>query len=781
MRHNRRQVYPNDTLPPVSGKVRNIDYDHFFSSRFYAENGYSEDASDSDFDICKGEDPLPLDEDAATSGILLPKEQDIYFGDMPLELLNHIFLDFMRISNESLQSLAQERNEARIKASQMTSPSSASASATVTLTDLSSAGNAIDSARAEIRSSRNTTFWHAHRGHQRRRHRHPYHQHQHDVEYGLFQDLHIATQSTSLSSSSASLSSHLATDSQLSDAASNLVLVTDQDLSYDGEQEEDEDEEGNSNNDADSDISDEFQEEALDSTEAAAGFNDDGSEYSTASVDRGISQLGESSDSGSHDIDFAYRDDTATQSATSSSPPTSPASPSSYSEDEDYDDDDNEDEEDERSYESDHDIDTENSRPSSFRAAVATTGSGNVVKSRRPRLGINRVDSDLDEDKMLYQLHRDQHFHPTTHTSLRSDLYICSLVNRILERVDSIHTVDRALQCRPHQIHSQVLSPQSPRLRLRHLPELALHAQGTATAFSSHSSATATQSSAHPERLRNITSGWWQWTGLRKLEIQLKNTVLPREWLQDLTAAIAQNSLTLTKKEQYFQQQQRLGSKLAIIPRPHDLSTRELGSEFVTSYGPPLEVINIDCEVSHPHKDIFMDFIRVWGHHMEEFHFSQSGELTDEFFWLCLQRMTRLKKLSLRDSKGITGEGINTRLPTTAAGRGCQEDKMTRDNLGNLEGVVDSLAVQSALSSIDVPADGGANTTTLDAAIQENLAPYPSKASTRKAAKVPILWRRDFKELHLDQSRIRQEFLQTLRRQCPGVMYKVREVRHRAI
>ncbi|GJJ70044.1 hypothetical protein EMPS_02393 [Entomortierella parvispora] len=48
----------------------------------------------------------------------------------------------------------------------------------------------------------------------------------------------------------------------------------------------------------------------------------------------------------------------------------------------------------------------------------------------RPRLGINRVDNDMDEATMLYLIHRDQYFHPTTHTSLRSDLYRCSLVNR---------------------------------------------------------------------------------------------------------------------------------------------------------------------------------------------------------------------------------------------------------------------------------------------------------------------------------------------------------------
>ncbi|KAF9999010.1 hypothetical protein BGZ65_005563 [Modicella reniformis] len=75
--------------------------------------------------------------------------------------------------------------------------------------------------------------------------------------------------------------------------------------------------------------------------------------------------------------------------------------------------------------------------------------------------------------------------------------------------------------------------------------------------------------------------------------------------------------------------------------------------------------------------------------------------------------MTRVKKLSLRESKGITGEGF---VSLTAA-------------------------------------------------------PEAGKPS----AKAPILLRPDFLELNLDQSRIRGDFLTTLRSQCPIARYKVRE------
>ncbi|KAI8355960.1 hypothetical protein B0O80DRAFT_497485 [Mortierella sp. GBAus27b] len=183
------------------------------------------------------------------------------------------------------------------------------------------------------------------------------------------------------------------------------------------------------------------------------------------------------------------------------------------------------------------------------------------------------------------------------------------------------------------------------------------------------------------------SSGWWQWTGLRKIEIRLQNAVLPAEWLQDLTNVLAENALTM------FQQYGHANSDPLMV-------LDETSSPVLL--GPPLEVLNIDCQVSHPHKDVFALLVHSWGHRLEEFHFTKSDELTDEFFLLCMQKMTRVKKLSLRESKGITGEGF---------------------------------------------------------------------------ANVPILLRPDFLELNLDQSRVRGDFLEALRDQCPTVQYQVREVR----
>lgn len=198
-------------------------------------------------------------------------------------------------------------------------------------------------------------------------------------------------------------------------------------------------------------------------------------------------------------------------------------------------------------------------------------------------------------------------------------------------------------------------------------------------------------------------SGWWQWTGLRKIEIRMRNAVLPSEWLQDLTNVIAENSLTLCQHYGHADSD-------PLVVASGDSSPMLLG--------PPLEVLNIDCEVSHPHKDVFALLVHAWGHRFEEFHFTQSDELTDEFFLLCMQKMTRVKKLSLRESKGITGEG--------------------------LVGIMDIA---------------------------------PEDLSTPGIDKVPIMLRPDFLELNLDQSRIRGDFLKTLQRQCPTAQYKVREVR----
>ncbi|KAG0004570.1 hypothetical protein BGZ79_008821 [Entomortierella chlamydospora] len=223
--------------------------------------------------------------------------------------------------------------------------------------------------------------------------------------------------------------------------------------------------------------------------------------------------------------------------------------------------------------------------------------------------------------------------------------------------------------------------------------------------------------------------GWWQWMSLRKIEIRIRNTVLPREWLEEFVATITQNSMLLE------QQQKRLKTS---IPRHR-------ADSVAVSFGPPLEILDIDCAISHPHKDIFTQLVHAWGGRFEEFHVHQSAELTDDFFWLCLQKMTRVKKLSLRESRGITGEGVAY----------CSDGAMNMDHC----------TFASTLHAPDFGAGVNCNSST----------------TTSKAAKTPIMWRREFSELNLDQSRIRREFLETLKQRCPGVRYRVREIRRQTI
>ncbi|KAF9952927.1 hypothetical protein BGZ72_005812, partial [Mortierella alpina] len=112
----------------------------------------------------------------------------------------------------------------------------------------------------------------------------------------------------------------------LDDAAN--ARMTDQDPSYDGEEEEEDNE-----NDTESDTSDA---QSLDESNVATpDFAEDesDSDEGISSEDGDVDPVEESGDSGSHDIDFAYRNDTATQSATSSSHLTSITSSSSSSED----------------------------------------------------------------------------------------------------------------------------------------------------------------------------------------------------------------------------------------------------------------------------------------------------------------------------------------------------------------------------------------------------------------------------------------------------------------
>ncbi|KAI1318428.1 hypothetical protein EDD11_006512 [Mortierella claussenii] len=545
-----------------------------------------------------------------------------------------------------------------------------------------------------------------------------------------------------------------------------------------------------------------------------------------------------------------------------------------------------------------------------------------------PSRGINRVDNDADEDEMLYELHRDQYFHPTTHTSLRSDLYNCSLVNRqwrvaalqllwqsvvldsescriepsdpcyccrslgetrntrtrletMLDRYFEIYGLNLANCVQTVELDLQILnrSPESnavhrilkrlspfTHLRLvwpsrglcgelandfaramdtlhgqiRHidfssgfvvsrawtremekmskLETITLQSLGsmdiiaydwskirhlrmsavipisvfscpslsgfkhatfydnlqpdygslTVTATGTQSSNGATtlmtqgfnvfeagtlhnwqvlQSSLHSAIAHDLepgvtsgqtdlpngtfatqlmssdglagnvhgfmtaATGWWYWTGLRKIEIQLRHGVLPREWLQDLAAILIQNSSAIEQQRQPAESTpNRLGG----------CQNTSSQTAAITS-GPPLEVLDLDCEVSHPHKDIFADIVRAWGSRFKEFHFTQSAELTDDFFLLCIQKMTQVKKLSLRESRGITGEGIRNSTLSTFN---------TRLHVTSL---------------------------------------------TPTSSKILIPWRCDFLELNLDQSRVRKDFLDALQLQCPGVRYNVRE------
>ncbi|KAF9186134.1 hypothetical protein BGZ50_002627 [Haplosporangium sp. Z 11] len=976
---------------------------------------------------------------AAVLGAHVSRRQPVYFADMPLELLDTIFLGFLHISHESLNQLAQVRSQARIKASKQAGES------TSTSTDQ----------EETIRLSSCQESCHHIHHHHRRHHlqhqlqrQHMQYYHTQSADHGLFQDLH---NSTHASSSQARLNA----DSIYLASSLNLHHMMDQELSYDGEEEDDYedlisdsgDEAGHGNSqDDDSSLTGIMSNLTL-------GNSDTNHSDSNEGGDHGIHQGSEADDSGSQDIVYGYQDDSMTQSSSSSSVATSftmSSTPSTEDEREDG-----------HTSELGNAMDTEHSSSgASITATTALNSSLNSSKQKAnkktkhyyrrraprhccchhgfmgisnppptPRLGINRVDNDLEESKMLYQLHRDQYFHPTTHTSLRSDLYICSLVNRhwriaalqvlwqsvvldsescrpepsdpcaccgsskatrkgpyrmtnsvtssassstststststpstsftgcrvpssssttrivrtrleamldsyleiygldlakcvqtveldlrlliwsaegesvkrILKRLspfthlrlvwagkespeemttgfkvamESLHSqirhlhffsgfvVSKAwvremdkmtkletvtieslgtqdvieydwsrLKCLtlnsliPRSVFGHPTTPTPPQGSLMHLipanipsaayistgglPIAATHSQALttnavganaaetnnmATIVSTATAAAATtswlthqhvtdtgsawsanlqpvnvavstvtttipaaalsmiqstsmsHSALSPERLRGVASGWWQWTGLRKLEIRIENTVLPREWLQDLTTVIIQNSAMIAQQEQ----QQRLRAALTSTRGPLPSRFHPVCNQPV-SFGPPLEVLTIDCEVSHPHKDIFMDLVRAWGHHLEEFHFAQSSELTDDFFMLCLQRMTRLKKLSLRDSKGITGEGIR---------RG-----------GSNEAFQHAVATAQGSSVLTLPSTKSGSYAEI---------PSSTESPTRKSVKVPILWRRDFCELNLEQSRVRQDFLETLKSQCPGVRYKVREMRRK--
>ncbi|KAG0326201.1 hypothetical protein BGZ99_009908 [Dissophora globulifera] len=242
-----------------------------------------------------------------------------------------------------------------------------------------------------------------------------------------------------------------------------------------------------------------------------------------------------------------------------------------------------------------------------------------------------------------------------------------------------------------------------------------------------------------------LPQGWARWSGLRKIQIRFQDkedVLLQREWLQDLTSVLTCKAILLDRD------QRRGHGSTRSLPPTSSTSSSPMASYF----GPPLEVLDIDCQVSQPHKDIFADLVHAWGDRLEEFHFSRSEDLTDEFFWLCLQKMTKIKKLSLRESRGITGEGISL--------------DVRPDVLGGL-----TRLASSSGSDLLSQADGGS----VDATSINGMDRGGEAIGGGKG--VPILWPREFQELNLDQSRVRGDFLKALQSQCPAVRFNVREKR----
>ncbi|KAG0225924.1 hypothetical protein BGW41_004457 [Actinomortierella wolfii] len=302
--------------------------------------------------------------------------------------------------------------------------------------------------------------------------------------------------------------------------------------------------------------------------------------------------------------------------------------------------------------------------------------------------------------------------------------------------------------------------------------------------------------------VRQPRPGWWLWNSLRRLEVTIKNVVLPREWLQELVMVLshraqAENDLIRMheqeanvfrrpKSQQDSASLNISSSSSGSVPsRFESYQEHMLEERLRNTYGlgPRLEVIHLDCEVSHPHKEIFMDLMNQWGHQLREFHFSQSAELTDEFFWCCLQRGKNLRRLSLGDSKGITGEGVEL---------GDYQYHSTHDlssSVRNVDGVskqpsgiapnkTNSLesAIPATLKLEDDRDHHHHNQATTGSAF-----PTPKEETKpemkRVVQRVAIGWPRDFEELRLDQSRVRSECLIALKQHCPGMRYKVRDIR----
>ncbi|KAF9359162.1 hypothetical protein BGX26_013015 [Mortierella sp. AD094] len=940
-KHHRQQgpIYPNDSiLAPSyrSGESPTRDW--------ITRNGRDSSCS-------SDEEGGPLFENLGEAKLAPLGWQDMYFSEMPLELLDNIFQQFMYVSHESLSRLAEERTQARNKASKRPSCQAEPIQKRRQLPlYLSKAGWGYgDFLDAEITRER----LHMHYPHQYHPCLHLSSQstgaHGHDFISHAHHHRQQALRQRQLMSNAP----HCESLSRLLASRHNHCRNFDQEHDYDAEEEDDVDSEsgvevGQSkiraariNLISDLTLDHLGRLTDSDSWETDPSENGDGEDYDSAS-------------SGSHEMRFGYQDDPLTDSA------------NTYSDEDDYDDE----------YDGGGHSGTERanstgqSRQDMGISATAALRRGarvdNIIHPSRPhghlgdllqcschsaepvvsvfpRHGINRVDNELDEDKMLYQLHRDQYFHPTTHTSLRSDLYNCSLVNRqwriaalqllwqsvvldsescrvepsdacyccktfeeskiartrIEAMLDSylgvydldlskcvqtleldlrvvamapatdIHAIKRILkrlspfthlrlvwtdressECQANgfeavmgSMHSQIRHiyfspgfiiskswvremekmvkletvtlesmgsldviefdwtkikclrmnaviprnifgmPTIPVSAMATIPNItgdfhdsalivatasiqAILASTTTTVtgygsaatnvvvtttpmIHSHSNIVATHESGwgaistadNTLGLGARVPGWWQWTGLRKIEIRIRNTVLPREWLQEFVATITQNSVMLEQQQKKIQ---------ASLPRHRTDSA-------TASFGPPLEILDIDCAISHPHKDIFTQLIHAWGSRFEEFHVHQSAELTDEFFWLCLQKMARVKKLSLRESRGITGEGVAY----------CSDGTM-KANHYTLASTPDAPNL-GADATYNIPSD------------MLSLSNHTTSTTTSKAAKTPIIWRREFSELNLDQSRIRREFLETLKQHCPGVRYRVREIRRQTI
>ncbi|KAF9116100.1 hypothetical protein BGX27_004898 [Mortierella sp. AM989] len=938
-------VYPNDSILALSNRR---------SESLQTGNWLTK--NDRDYLASSDEEGASLfDEDLREARRLPVGWQDMYFSEMPLELLDNIFQQFVYVSHESLSRLAEERNQARNRASKRPSCQAEPVPKRRLLPHyLSKAGwGYSDFLDAEMARER----LHIHYPHQYHPCLHLSSQSAGTHGHNFASHAHHHHQQELRQRQRASNTSPHEFFSQPQISRHDHCPSIDQERDYDAEEDDDVDSESGAethhnklrNPGLDRTFRLDFMSDldrldSSDSWETDPSENSDGEEYDSTS-------------SGSHELGFGYHDDALTDSV------------NTYSDEEVYDD--------EYDDEEPNGVEgtsiTEQSRLDMGNAATATlsrsTRVENVGQTSRqqdltgllqcsclsrepvasvfPRHGINRVDNELDEDRMLYQLHRDQYFNPTTHTSLRSDLYNCSLVNRqwriaalqllwqsvvldsescrieptdpcyccktfeesrttrsrietmldsyfdvynldlskciqtleldlrivTIARVSETHAIKRILMRLSPFTHLRLIWTDketsesqasafeevfgSLHSQIRHLhfspgfvvskawvremekmvklETITLESLGsldvieydwtkikclrmnaviprsvfgmpnipaaTVAAISNivgdyHDGAltvaiasiqaimasTATAIVTYDTTATNITttttpilhndpqsttasalgwgtvsaasgvhgfgvkaSGWWQWMGLRKIEIRIKNTVLPREWLQELVTAITQNSVILEQKQKKIQATHSRHQ----IPYQHNLVGSGVTS-VAAPYGPPLEVLDIDCAISHPHKDIFTQLVQTWGSHFEEFHFNQSAELTDDFFWLCVKKMTRVKKLSLRESRGITGEGIAYHY----------------DGVTSADNYIPTLTQ-------DMPSES--SLTENFSSETSSISSQGSLATAGKPAKTPIMWRHEFCELNLDQSRIRREFLETLKHHCPGVRYKVRE------